>query len=325
MRGLFGDGQQSFRSGKFHIGIFEDAIADPERYFGGLFAFLGLDADATVKLIRAPVNKGKESAPPAALVSWLDNIHADRRQGLLRYVKEAFDLAANWPSQPGAPASGNGAMSLPRLPAVVLARGRFWESEEFHNVQTAGKTQTLGSALFIGDLLRRRDPSLFPAETKLFERGLAVEDLRLIHELDQHVPHLASVQLIEPYNDFNLVRFGIRLVAARRNLGAISWSEGFESLQGRLAPRDFFAAPTIAELKLQIDGMLAEEPVELVETYLDFNIARVGSRLVAVRKSLGPIDWREGYERLCERFPPTDFLSAASEAELKEYVDRINS
>lgn len=64
--------------------------------------------------------------------------------------------------------------------------------------------------------------------------------------------------------------------------------------------------------------------VRLLESYRGFNLVRFADFIVAVRQSLGEIPWGEGYEHLCLRFAPDDFLSAPTIDEARRGIDNVS-
>jgi hypothetical protein len=210
-----------FPKEQFHIAFFEDAVTTPKRYFARLFAFLGVDAETWLELEEMPVNEGDPSPAPAALAEWMEAIYTERRRSLARYLKQTFNLTPPWPNVPIKIASTR-PRPLPNLVAhraVEFDRGLFWDVED----------KQVGSAQFLGDLLRTRDPASFSAEYKLRDHGTSLEDLRLVHELDRFAEKLPnSNEIVEQRSDHS--------PSAERTLN--DWSRRIVSLEASLAERD---------------------------------------------------------------------------------------
>lgn len=86
----------------------------------------------------------------------------------------------------------------------------------------------------------------------------------------RHLRHIVPVQLLESYRAFNLVRSADCVVGVRQSLGEIAWDEGYDRLRARFAPNDFLSAPTIEDVKREIDGVSAKEQLR------DFQMRRDG-------------------------------------------------
>ncbi len=218
-----------FPKEQFHVAFFEDAVTTPKRYFAQLFAFLGVDAEPCLELEEMPVNQGDPSPAPAALAEWMEAIYTERRRSLARYLKQTFNLTPPWPNVPIRIAS-TGPRPLPDLVAhraVEFDRDLFWDVEDKQNPTSGGPL--VGSARFVGDLLRTRDPASFSAECKLRDHGTSLEDLRLVHELDrlaENVPD--STKAVEQRFD--------RSLSTEQTLD--DWSRRIVSLEATLAKRD---------------------------------------------------------------------------------------
>lgn len=221
-----------FSKEQFHIAFFEDAIAMPDKYFAGLFAFLGLRREPFPDVVRARVNQSEDFAPPPSLLGWMESLYSgERRQSLERYLKHAFDLTPPWPNSWTHVASGSRRL-LPDTVAgrvIELEQGIFWDIEEPQRQPCVEGQRPRGrSARFVGDLLRMCNPAHFSSETKLRNHGISVEDLRLIHELDR-LAELAATQSIADavpqflytYKKYNVIRFGPLRVAIAQDLGPI--------------------------------------------------------------------------------------------------------
>jgi hypothetical protein len=71
-----------------------------------------------------------------------------------------------------------------------------------------------------------------------------------------HLQHVVPPQLLESYCGFNLVRFGNYIIAVRESLGEIPWTEGYDRLRARFGLDDFLTAPSVYDLKQNIDRVI---------------------------------------------------------------------
>jgi hypothetical protein len=131
-----------------------------------------------------------------------------------------------------------------------------------------------------------------------------------------------TAQLIESYHGFNLVRFDERVVAVCQSLGDIPWQKGYGSLRARFSSNEFISDESVDGIKRKIDRLPAKP--QLIAGYADFNLVRLGGRLIAVRQLLGEISWTDGYESLQKQYAAHDFLSAENIESLKQEIDRIS-
>lgn len=212
---------------QFHVAFFEEAIRTPERYYAELFGFLGVAPQLSRNLARTRINRGDSSTPPATLIPWIEEIYGPRQRSLELYLKDAFGLTSPWPKIRKR-ADDRAPLTLPYRVAgrmIALQNGLFQDVHNLNSRNPPGSVLSGAPQRFVGDLMRMRDPDYFPAEAGLRERGISIEDRRLVFELDR----LAEIELakgtlptlVGTIGDYNMIYFKDKFIGVPQSLGPI--------------------------------------------------------------------------------------------------------
>jgi hypothetical protein len=188
----------------------------------------------------------------------------------------------------------------------------------------AGRANTRSSPLGTAD---RAAP---PAPTNRHNRGMSVEDARLISELDRS-PKTAAAgksdqapRLLDTFKGFNVVRVAQLYVAAAQDLGPMDIAAILANTLPPPPAEKFIIAHDRSSLYAAIDAYVREAasaPPRLLHTHKSYNIVSVGELYVAAAQDLGPIDIGTVLANAAPRPPATKFITAHDIPSLEAAID----
>ncbi|GLU30211.1 hypothetical protein WKR88_22255 [Trinickia caryophylli] len=130
-----------------------------------------------------------------------------------------------------------GTVALDRLPAAIRAE-----------LPCAGSVSELKSLLLVG---RSGLTAVTQALTQLAERVRGNEP----HCIDRYWEERIKPAVIEVYHGFNVVAYRGLFFGLRQSLGEIDFSGDMRGVIERFAPEDVVVCATLAELRVEIDGL----------------------------------------------------------------------
>jgi hypothetical protein len=318
-----------FPKEQFHIAFFEDAISTPERYLEGLFAFLGVDVGVRWELVRTPINKSEDaSLPSPTTIEWMEAIYSQRRRSLGRFLEQTFQLELPWPDNPLKPSNSDPL----RLPCCITGRavelddGLFWDVEEKLSGQSSGNMAR--GERFLGDLLRMHTRQLSPAEASLGDRGVSIEDLRLINVLDRLAEmSLESFHWLGEEQGYNIVRGGDWFYAVDQELGTVDLAAELETLLALHSSERIIVTDTEQAARAHIRAIRSRRPgpFHLIGEEQGYNIVRGGDRFYALDQALGTVDLAAELETLLAQNGSTRIIVTDTEQAARTQVRAIRS
>lgn len=306
---------------QFHVRYFEDAISQPEAYFGGLLRFLGVDEPLPPDDLHARVNPGGETAFPGWAGPFLDNLFASRQNEIEIFLESTFGLHPNWLP----------ARRTPHDPIWLEDHEAGWRVS-LHDGLFEGVRFSDGARIdyrFLHDL-RQQMKCSGPAVA--LPVGPAIEESRLEAVLHELAEEFAAAQVVHvgALQGFNIVRWKKLFFGIRQAIGAIDITEETEELRTRWSTKDLVIAPLRSEVEAQIRTLEADRsdstgrfaPPRLLGGYKGFNLVDYAGAVYGLRQCLGPIDLTQ-CSTLAHQFAAADFVVDNSEAAVTRRIDEI--